>query len=297
MTAPRPYNDIVAEEAAKKAAPKAPAPPSPGSGFRPVPRETIDLLHPFEGLRLKAYDDKQPNRKVFASVADVKGIPTNGYGHTGPDVTKTHVVQGKTITLKQAEDNLLTDLIDAQRKIDLHVPRRRIDQLTEYQYAALISFVYNAGLMGSWKITALLKAGRFDEVPDQMIRFVNSRGSDGVSIRMQGLVNRRRAEIDLWRSGATAVMPHPGLEYAPSSTVVEAADAKSLATSRTLMASVVSGLSGVGTATTVAIEQVSPHAQGNNALTTVMTICVILSAGAAFAAAMFRAQDASAAKA
>lgn len=292
MTAPRPYNDVLAEEARKKASPAPVAAPAAPPRFRPVPRETIDLLHPFEGLRLKAYDDKQPNRKVFASVADVRGIPTNGYGHTGPDVTKMHVVQGKTITLKQAETNLLTDLIDAQRKIDLHVPRRRIDQLTEYQYAALISFVYNAGLMGSWKITALLKSGRFDEVPDQMIRFVNSGGE-----RMQGLVNRRRAEIDLWRSGATAVMPHPGLEYAPSSTVVEAADAKTLATSRTLMASVVSGLSGVGTATTVAIEQVSPHAQGNNALTTVMTICVILSATAAFAAAMFRAQDAAAAKA
>lgn len=291
--APRPYNDVIAEEKAKAPPPAPPPAPTPApSIFRPVPAETVELLHPFEGLRLKAYDDKQPNRKVFSSIRDVIGVPTWGYGHTGPDVTKLDVVRGSTITKAKAEALLLEDLKDAQRKIDLHITRRRIDQLTEFQYAALISFVYNAGLKGSWTITKLLNAGRFDEVPDQMIRFVNSGGE-----RMQGLVNRRRAEIDLWRSGTTAAMPHPGLVYAPSSTAVEAAEAKSVATSRTMLASVVSGLSGVGTATTVAIEQLSPHAHGNDMLTKAMTLCVIISAGAAFLAAMFRAQDAAAAKA
>ena len=70
---------------------------------RAVCQAAIDLVKHFEGLHLKAY------------LCPV-GVPTVGYGHTGPDVRL-----GMTITKAQAEQLLAADLAEAAAAVDKYV--------------------------------------------------------------------------------------------------------------------------------------------------------------------------------
>ncbi len=248
---------------------------------RPIPPIIADLKA-HEGKRLVAYDDKQPNRTKFASVNDVIGVPTVGWGHTS-SLTKRDVVRRRKFTEDQITAFLVEDMQSAVDKIYACLPEKAIMRLTDNQYAALVSFAFNCGLSSKWTITRKIAAGSLSEVPDQMIRFVYDDGK-----RLQGLVNRRRAEIDLWRKaetiqGATDAKP-------------QAQRGKPLMKSRTFVSSMVSGLSGVGTGVTAAITQLSPFAD-DGILKTVLVVLVIISTLSAFLAATFRAQDAQEAKA
>lgn len=159
---------------------------------RPIPPQTVDFIAEHEAFRAVAYDDLQPNRRVFASVADVKGRATIGYGHTRT-VGNADVVARKRISQQQARILLNTDLRDAVAKLAGVVRADVIEDLTANQYAALLSFVFNLGANSSWTIWKRLNARQFDAVPGQMARFVNAGGK-----KLQGLVNRRNAEIALW---------------------------------------------------------------------------------------------------
>ncbi len=88
----------------------------------------------WEGLRLKAY--KCP-----------AGVWTIGYGHTGPDVKP-----GGTITQAQADALLDKDTDDAESAVNtlVKVP------LSQNQFDALVSFVFNTGI-GSFKNSTLLR--------------------------------------------------------------------------------------------------------------------------------------------
>ena len=77
----------------------------------------------FEGLRLKAYRDQG-------------GVLTIGWGHTGSDVQ-----EGTSITEAKAEQLFQDDLATAEAILE-----RTVDvELTEWQWAALVSFVFNVG--------------------------------------------------------------------------------------------------------------------------------------------------------
>ena len=92
-----------------------------------------DLLILREGLRLKAYKD-------------VKGIWTIGVGHTGPEV-----VEGLVWTNEKAHDTFKEDVTWAEDAVNLvKVP------LTQNQFDALVSFVFNIGA-GAWKRSTMLK--------------------------------------------------------------------------------------------------------------------------------------------
>ena len=86
-----------------------------------------------EGLRLKAYKD-------------TKGIWTIGVGHTGPEV-----VEGLVITKEKAHELFQKDVAWAEDAVNLvKVP------LTQNQFDALVSFVFNIGA-GAWKRSTMLK--------------------------------------------------------------------------------------------------------------------------------------------
>jgi lysozyme len=86
-----------------------------------------------EGLRLKAY-------------RDTKGILTIGVGHTGPEV-----VEGLVITKEKAHELFQKDVAWAEDAVNLvKVP------LTQNQFDALVSFVFNIGA-GAWKRSTMLK--------------------------------------------------------------------------------------------------------------------------------------------
>lgn len=86
-----------------------------------------------EGTRHKAY-------------LDVKNIWTIGVGHTGPEVHN-----GLVWTDKQIEDALRTDVKTAEMAINTSV----LVPLTQNQYDALVSFIFNVGVMAFKRSTML----------------------------------------------------------------------------------------------------------------------------------------------
>jgi lysozyme len=204
----------------------------------------------FESFRSLAYDDQQPKRTSFGNVSQVRGVPTIGFGHID-GVTKLDVVNRRKITKAEAMDLFFLDL---EKKVYKPIYRilgaKVVDALDDCQYDALCGFVFNCGLDPAWTITKYLKAKRFGEVPDQMIRFVNDNGQ-----RSQGLVNRRRVEVDMWREADTVQTGS-----APASINVEIAPGKPLLQSRTFVASALAAFAGMGGAITAATESLTPYA-------------------------------------
>jgi lysozyme len=154
--------------------------------MRPVPERALEFLKAHEGLVLRVYDDAHPN-VVLKPGAEPEGTFTAGYGHTGPELHP-----GMTVSREQAEIWLGRDAEQAAMRLTARVGKV-VDELTEQQYAALISFVFNLGASPNWTIWKRLKARQFDQVPLEMMRFVNAGGR-----KLQGLVNRRAAEVAVW---------------------------------------------------------------------------------------------------
>jgi lysozyme len=148
--------------------------------MRRINDEGLALIKRWEGFRAKAY-------------LDTAGIWTVGYGHTSDQHLK--VTKGTTVTEARAEELLRLDLAEAE----VAVERLVTDPLTDGQFAALVSFVFNVGAGAFAKSTLLkrLNAGDYDAVPAQLQRWVNSGGR-----KTDGLVNRRAAEAGLWARGA-----------------------------------------------------------------------------------------------
>lgn len=143
---------------------------------RTVSSEGVKLIERFEGLVLEAY--QCPGGKW-----------TIGYGHT------EGVHEGMKITKEQAEELLRRDLAEVEKAIAalVEVP------LSQNQFDALASFVFNVGIDAFERSTLLrkLNAGDYAAVPVELMRWVYAGGK-----RVDGLVNRRVAEAGLWSRGA-----------------------------------------------------------------------------------------------
>ena len=151
--------------------------------MRRLSKEGRALIKRHEGLRLDAY-------------VDPVGVWTIGYGNTGPDAR-----QGNSISAARAE-NLLTDDV---REAEAAVIRLVKVQISQGQFDALVSFVFNVGV-GAFQGSTLLRelnAGRYAAVPGQLRRWVYGT-VNGHKVILPGLVKRRSDEAVLW-SSATAV--------------------------------------------------------------------------------------------
>jgi lysozyme len=135
--------------------------------------EGINLIKQFEGCKLKAY--KCP-----------AGINTIGFGNTYYEDGKK-VQLGDVITQQRAED-LLKNLVV---KYEAIVNKNVKIQLTQNQFDALVSFAWNCG------------------TSETLFRLVNLKSTDlrnwwqthyitGGGKTLKGLVNRRKAESDLF---------------------------------------------------------------------------------------------------
>lgn len=143
--------------------------------MRTIPSEAIAIVKEFEGFRAVGY-------------LCPAGVPTAGWGHTGPEVQV-----GKKYSVARCEDWLEADLRVAHKKLAAVVGESVIDALNDNQYSALLSFVFNLGASRDWQIWKAVKRSQFDMVPPQLMRFVNAGGR-----RLPGLVRRRAAESALW---------------------------------------------------------------------------------------------------
>lgn len=146
---------------------------------RQINQAGINLVKQFEGLRTQAYQCPA-------------GIWTIGYGHTGADV-KT----GMQISEAQAEQLLSDDLSGSGIKVTqlVRVP------LNDDQFAALTSFVFNAGpaSLSSSSLLRRLNGGDYDCVPSELCKWVKATDpSTGNKVSLPGLVVRRAAEGQLW---------------------------------------------------------------------------------------------------
>lgn len=142
-------------------------------GMRMSP-EGLKALQEREGLRLHVY-------------MDTAGKQTIGYGH----LVGTFEDYSGGITPQEASELLASDVSTAENAVAslVTVP------LTQGQFDALVSFVFNTGTT-AFKNSTLLKmlnAGDYQAAEEQFVRWVFvTRG--GVKVADNGLMNRRASE-------------------------------------------------------------------------------------------------------
>lgn len=133
----------------------------------------LELIKEFEGCRLVGYLDQ-------------RGIPTIGYGHTGPQVSV-----GQSCTQDQADQFLLSDthtaVLGVLKSLDVMV--------TQNQFDALVSFTYNVGV-GSEAHSTLIKQVNMGHnllAGDEFLKWDHVNGVSNL-----GLLRRRQAEQALF---------------------------------------------------------------------------------------------------
>lgn len=119
---------------------------------------------------------------------DIAGVATIGFGTTGDEARP-----GRCITKAQGYEYLRRDVMTAARAVNslVTVP------LTQRQFDALVSFVYNVGVGAFADSTLLKKLNRrnYKSVSNQLMRWVIAGGA-----AVEGLRIRRKREGKIFRS-------------------------------------------------------------------------------------------------
>lgn len=128
------------------------------------------IVAPFEGKENKAY-------------IDPVGIVTVCYGNTGKEA-----VLGKTYTDEQCLDQMATDLKEHDKQMLSIV---KVPFKSDYQHAAMLSFMYNAGIGNFSSSTMLKKLNAKDYVGscEELTKWVYAKKQ-----KLKGLVIRRSLE-------------------------------------------------------------------------------------------------------
>jgi lysozyme len=152
--------------------------------MRQINDDGLRLISQWEGLYLRAYH----------GAADRPGLLTIGYGHTDAAGPPT-VTAGMTVTKDEAEAILRNDLSKCEQSVENMVAV----ELTDNQFAALVSFVFNVGegIFGGSTLLRKLNKGDYSSVPTELMKWTRANG-----VRVQGLANRRAAEAGLWAKGS-----------------------------------------------------------------------------------------------
>jgi lysozyme len=133
-----------------------------------------DLIRRFEGLRLKPY-------------ADAVGVPTVGYGHTGPEVT----LQSPPVTPAVAEALMREDAEKARLAALKLSPALAAN---DDRLSAAADFIFNLGT-SRYRASTLrrkINAGEWLDAKDEIQRWVYAGGR-----KLPGLIVRRAAEAAL----------------------------------------------------------------------------------------------------
>jgi lysozyme len=131
------------------------------------------------------------------------GTLTIGYGHTNLSGKPPRIVRGLRMTEPEAFRilrRLLASVYEPAVRRLVRVP------LSQGEYDALVSFVYNvgAGALGRSTLLKRLNAGAHADVPAELMKWVRAKGRV-----LAGLEKRRKAEADLWSD------PEPGKPLPP----------------------------------------------------------------------------------
>lgn len=148
------------------------------SGLFDISENGFKLIRESEGFKDKAY-------------LDTGGVWTIGYG-TIRYPNGNPVKKGDTCTKEQAEEYLKNDVKWVEKCLDTLITTKKLNQ---NQFDALASFVYNVGekQFATSTLLNLINKGNFQGASSQFSRWVYDNGK-----RIQGLVNRRKIEKDLF---------------------------------------------------------------------------------------------------
>jgi lysozyme len=139
-----------------------------------ISKKGIELIKRFEGCRLEAYKD-------------IVGVWTIGFGFT------KGVKAGDRMTMEECERRLTDEL----REYEAGVLLATGSKVTQNQFDALVSFAWNVGIEGMKKSSVIRfhNAGNYIKAKESFALW-NKAGGKVV----QGLVNRRAAEAELYGS-------------------------------------------------------------------------------------------------
>lgn len=144
-----------------------------------ISKTGINLIKEFEGCYLTAY--KCP-----------AGVWTIGIGHTGT-VDGKQIYKGMTITQAKAEQ-LLSECLENRYEPAV----RKLCDLNQNQYDALVSFCYNLGPnIFTGNLLSAIKAKNWTSVADQILLYNKAR-VNGILTELKGLTRRRKAERELF---------------------------------------------------------------------------------------------------
>tara|TARA_E500000331_G_scaffold111324_2_gene108464 strand:+ start:17927 stop:18658 length:732 start_codon:yes stop_codon:yes gene_type:complete len=185
------------------------------------------LIKSFEGLA-KVGDDG-----LVRSYRCAAGRWTIGWGHC------KGVRSGMAVTEAECEEFFREDV-----SVFEHAVRRHIQvPLTQFQFDALVSLVFNIGEgnFSSSTLKKVLNKGLYDEVPEQILRW-NKATIDGTLQTLRGLTRRRAAEAALFSMDAPLASTTGGTDMPQK---VEQKAPKSLAKSKTMAGTGVAGMATV----------------------------------------------------
>jgi lysozyme len=138
----------------------------------------IDLMHQFEGCKLKAY------------LCPAK-VWTIGWGNTYYESGRP-VKEGDTITQDRADRMFLT----IAEEFGVRVRSLLKTTLNENQFSALVSFTYNVGVANLKSSTLLKKVNLNKNDPTIFAEFLRWNKAGGKVLN--GLTKRRQAEANLY---------------------------------------------------------------------------------------------------
>ena len=165
---------------------------------RDLPAILIPYLEQVEGERFKAYKDSA-------------GVWTDGVGSTAGVTADT------VWTQDQINQHLAADLQVAVQRLNWAIGPSAIAGLNDYQYAALLSFVFNEGEKADWTIWADIRNGDLSDVPGELKKFVYAGGQVN-----DGLENRREYDSELWLGAHPLCAQYPlGGQQPPAQTILE----------------------------------------------------------------------------
>lgn len=169
------------------------------------------LTEPWEEFVGYPYDDKQPKVRgrypEYTFEAPPRGTVTIGFGHTDA-AGSLKIARGMRLTREEAGELEEKDLAPCVAKVN----RLLQVEVTQHQFDALVDTDFNCPSAAEAAIR-LVNAGRPHEVPAKLLQYVHSRGEF-----MQGLVNRRNAEIAWFNhpdEAAPLPAPDPDVVFSP----------------------------------------------------------------------------------
>jgi lysozyme len=146
----------------------------------------LELIKRFEGFSAKPY-------------YDVAGIPTVGYGTTHyPNGRKVHI-SDTSVSEEFAEGLLLQHIENDTARLKSFLLKNDL-VLSENQFSALLSFIYNVGfspLTKGKKLHTALVNKKLSDVPEAM-KLYDKATVNGVKKQIKGLQERRKAEVELF---------------------------------------------------------------------------------------------------